>query len=239
MDLTIFSGSSQRGFRCNDHASGRQKGEKTSYTLAIGFSFYSMTNRELLDQAIAACERLKNTEYHITIGKNNNETQIILSFPTDSFHHIIGFHKTKDVNFLHSDDRSRERIYKTVLNNTNNIRDAIASSIFIDKMIPRLTTIIKLEELLDNNKETYYSKSNYYSDFKDIDYDFVFHVKDEDFFMSFYFIKETGTSGQDKYVMVSTFEKEEPRGHCRRPHTLLKKTKVNKVSGAATIIFDK
>ena len=54
----------------------------------------------------------------------------------------------------------------------------------------------------------------------------------------FYFIKETGTSGQDKYVMVSTFEKEEPRGHCRRPHTLLKKTKVNKVSGAATIIFD-
>ena len=197
-----------------------------------------MTNRDLLDQAIAACERLKNTEYQITIGKNNNETQIVLSFPTDSFHHIIGFHKAKDVNFLHGDDRSRERIYETALNNTNNIRDAIANSAFIDKMIPRLNAIIKLEELLGNNKETYYSKSNYYSDFKDIDYDFVFHVKDENFFMSFYFIKETRTTRQDRYVMVSTFEKEEPRGHCRRPLTLLKKIKVDKLSESSILIFD-
>lgn len=46
IDLTIFSGSSQRGFGCNDHASGHRYGEKTSYALAIGVFLFTPFDKE-------------------------------------------------------------------------------------------------------------------------------------------------------------------------------------------------
>lgn len=199
-----------------------------------------MTKRDLLDKAIDACERLRGIEYRITVGKNNSETEIVLTFPVSRFHHMLGLHKLKDVNYLNSGGgRNKERIYQAVLQNDYGLRDRITNSIFVDEIIPRLRAISKLEGLLDNNEETYYSKSNYFSVFNHIDYEFAFHVIDESLHVSFYFAKEIGAGGQARYVMVSTFENEVPPGHCRRPHTLLRKAKIDKASGTTKVLFER
>lgn len=98
----------------------------------------------------------------------------------------IGFHKIKDFNFLNKSERSKERIYKTVLNNVDNLRDKIANSHFINDINIRLETITELETMLDTNKETYYTKSNYYGNFTNINYDFAMYVKENNCYMSFY-----------------------------------------------------
>ena len=197
-----------------------------------------MTTRDLLDKAIDACEKLKDVEYRIVVGKNNVETEILLSFPVNRFSHMMGFHKLKDINYLNCDERNKERIYEAVLSNRWGLRDKISGSAFIESIVPRFRAVGRLEDYLDHNEEVYYSKPNYFNHFSHIAYDFALHVIDEGNCVSFYFIRETEINGLAKYVVVSAFENEMPQGPCRRPYTLLKKGKINKITGATTLLYD-
>lgn len=184
-----------------------------------------MNNEELLNNAIEACESLKKSFYKIIIGKNSNETYIELHFANNSFFHLLGLQHLKDIHEFNNRPNP-EREYLRLLKDDNSLRSKVLNSRYLtDAVISRFVALAKLENILDNNLETYYDKKSYYGGrINKIEFDYVFHVKYDNRILICYFIKSTK---DDCYKMVSTFEQEEPNSHCNRSHTVLSKTKIS------------
>ncbi len=194
-----------------------------------------MTNKILLQNALRACESLKKSFYKIIIGKNGHEVIINLHFPYDCFFHLLGLQYLVDIHELRN-NRNAEREYDRLLKNTEFLREKVLNSQFLtEDVTSRWTALTKLEYILDNNLETYYDKKNYYGGRIDnINFDYAFHLKNGDTIISFYFIKNVGSND---YKMVSNFENAEPKRHCGRPFTLIKKTKVNLATNTVVELY--
>lgn len=192
--------------------------------------------RKLLDDALATCERLKQVFYEIVIGKNNNEININLYFTNNSFFHILGLQHIKDI-YEFNNKPNPEREYLRLLKNDNSLKNKLINSkYFTSDIISRFIAITKLENILDNNLETYFDKKNYFGGMVNIiNFDYAFHVENGDSIISFYFIKNIGSN---HYRMVSTFEHPKPKSHCRRPYTIIKKTKISIKTNLKTLLFN-
>lgn len=194
-----------------------------------------MDNIELLDNAIKACEDLKNLRYNIIIAKNGKEVPIRLLFLKSDFSHLLGFHKLKYVLKVLSNSSS-ERRYEIVKTNKNGIRQTIANSKQFDLIVPRLNAIINLETILDSNNEQYYERPNHLGDSR-INYDYIFKYHDNVF--TFSFIVEDKKKNPSRYVIKSIFEdKKDDYTFGRRPYVLIYKEKIRYKEGTKEVLLE-
>lgn len=188
---------------------------------------------DLLHECAVAFDHLLPYEYHFTIGRKGKMLAFTLDFDKADFHHLAGLHKLKDnVHFLTG---KRADIFNGVLIGTLTYAQAERSAYF-SEMVSRLTPLVKLESFLDSNEII-----------------FRFNEKIQKFsLIKADYLLENQYDGNDIYLFLaqradretqvcrSFFPKQKLDYTSGQPrYTLLKKEKINTLTGAVTIQYDR
>lgn len=103
---------------------------------------------ELLKDCATKFLELLNYKYHIVIGRKGKSVEFDLVFEKTDFHHLAGLHKLIDNDFIRTSER--EKIFDSIING-DVLEEKLSKSSFYIEVENRLPSLLRLEELLDNN----------------------------------------------------------------------------------------
>ena len=190
------------------------------------------SNMDELKKRADAFANLLHTRYDIILGRKNVLINISLNFDKTHFHHLIGLNRLTDKPQLKKD---RAKVFDEIMNGKITYNH-INSSTFFKDIEARFLSFLLIEHLLDNNGLffKFNRKANPLS-----------KMKTE-------FILESTINGDTAYICIdnydntdeyfcrSFFPKEEndyTAKHTR--YTLLRKEKLDTISGSKTIQYDR
>lgn len=105
----------------------------------------------LLLDAARSWEELRNISYIIEVGRRGTLERIELSFSEGDFAHLSGMHYAKDIDLgLRRSEYYGERLLGAVLDGRIDDQRIEKSRRWNDTIRGRLTTVTKLQEILDN-----------------------------------------------------------------------------------------
>lgn len=193
---------------------------------------------DLLKKAALEFDKLLSNTYYFEIARKNSLKKFVLDFMPHDFHHIVGLHKLLDIGLVQTG--ARDKVYYDILNGQIDSLD-IKKSNYYDDIKNRLELVGQIEDMLDSNQIVfkYLKKENLFSR---IEADYLLENA-----------HKTGVI----YIFLSERSKAE-KGHiptmcCRSffpmnqldytrnqpSYTLLKKIKIDSVTGNRTVQYDR
>lgn len=188
-----------------------------------------------------AYKRLLNIEYEFIIGIGKQEYRIRVIFPEDKFSHLAGIEQLKDLAWR---PKRGKDVFRMALSGKITEEMLKASTLYRDKHIAEKTAqLYLLEYMLDTYEIVFHCQA---TKTKTHEYRFcgakMFickNQKGETFFLLF--SKET--TEKDEYVQISfrtetEADEKDPRDYSKNVEArLLKKTKINRVTGERTVLY--
>lgn len=192
-----------------------------------------------LQMIASAYQMIMQKQYYFEIAKKNTLHKFILSFEKTDFFHIAGFHKLKDVTVLQI-KKNKGLIFDKIQAGDITF-EQIKNSFFYDDIRKRLAYTEKLQELLDSNQIVFQYLENK---------NMASHIKAD-------FLLEEGYKKDIVYVFLSernmNVQQNIPTMCCRSffpmnqldysrnqpSYTLLKKVKLDTVTGERLIQYDR
>lgn len=193
---------------------------------------------DLLKKAAKEFDKLLSTAYYFEIARKNNRKEFILNFKPEDFHHIIGLHKLIDIGLVQTG--SREKVFHDIMTERIRFSD-ITKSNYYTKIEDRLKLVCHMEDMLDGNQIVfkYLKKINQFSR---IEADFLLenaHKID----IVYIFLNERSKIDKSKIPIMccrSFFPMEQLDYSKNQPsYTLLKKIKIDTVTGEKTVQYDR
>lgn len=190
----------------------------------------------LLDEAIKAYERLLDLKYLITLAHKGKRSYLELIFLASGFVHLAGINKLKDL----SRNSNVKSIYRELKHEVK-LKKRIINSLFFSRIIPRLQTIIKLEENFSNYRSNYYVKfiQKNSLQYSLIDYDYFVRTKlGADNY--YYFIRKSSDDrDNDSFILISTFvDNIKNYSLGQQLMSLLSKVLINTKTGEECVIYN-
>lgn len=192
-----------------------------------------------LQQTALAYQSVMRAQYYFEIAKKNTKHEFVLTFEKEDFFHMAGLHKLKDVTTLQI-EKSKGNIYDRILDG-NITLDQVVNSFFYQDIEKRLSYLGKIQELLDNNQIFFQYLEN----------------KNKASYIKADYLMEEGCETDVIYIFLSERSKAEkgqiPTMCCRSffpmnqldytrnqpSYTLLKKIKIDTVTGNRTVQYDR
>lgn len=188
---------------------------------------------DLLQECAAGFERLLPYQYHIIAGRKGKTLEFTISFDRADFHHLAGLHKlTDNIRFLTG---KRANIMQEILSGKLTFTQARQSE-FFQQMEPRLKPLIHLEEFLDSNEIIFRYNAKVHT-FSVIQADYLLQNDFEGQPVYLFLAKRTGDDTQVCRTFFPKAEKDYAQSQPR--YTLLKKEKINIVTGEVTVQYDR
>ena len=198
----------------------------------------SIEHSDILFEAALAWKELMQFNYIFTYGYKKQLHTISLSFPSEKFPHLAGFHYLKDVNL------PRFNPSKTL----DMILCKRITSIQIEKGIqyeaivkPRLETLIRLKQTLEQDFSLHSYMPQYYSFHTQIKADYLISSTIPP--LDFIFIIKSSSPDNvaiDDFVCCSAFtQTNRDYRQNQRPRTILKKERIHIQTNTSWIIFDR
>ena len=190
----------------------------------------------LLDEAIKAYERLLDLKYLITLAHKGKRSYLELIFLASGFVHLAGINKLKDLS-RNSNVKSMYRELKQEVK----LKKRIVNSLFFSRIIPRLQTIIKLEENFSNYRSNNYVKfiQKNSLQYSLIDYDYFVRANlGADNY--YYFIRKSSDDrDNDSFILISTFvDNIKNYSLGQQLMSLLSKVLINTKTGEECVIYN-
>ncbi len=186
---------------------------------------------DALRECAGKFQRLLSYEYVIVAGSKGKLLELTLNFSAEQFPHLIGLHKLKD---LSNKRLNYSKIFQMILDGiiTN---DDLLKSQYYDEIKERLSLFPILETILDSNELIIrYNSGHIRGTFVDAEYLVAYPCLDK---IVHYFLtrdKETG-----KYIGKSFFGRDDDKYiNGQQRFKILKKTKVNTITGNEEIMID-
>lgn len=191
---------------------------------------------KLLDEAIKAYERLLDLKYLITLAHKGKRSYLELIFLASGFVQLAGINKLKDL----SRNSNMKSIYRELKHEVK-LKKRIINSLFFSRIIPRLQTIIKLEENFSN-----YTSNNYVKFIQKnsllyslIDYDYLVksNLGGDNYY---YFIRKSSDDrDNDSFILISTFvDNIKNYSLGQQLMSLLSKVLINTKTGEEFVIYN-
>ncbi|MDE6388354.1 MAG: hypothetical protein K2L82_11185 [Lachnospiraceae bacterium] len=177
--------------------------------------------------------------YIFEIARKQKIVQFMLTFDKADLNHLMGLHKLTDIAGLQSEHR-KSKIFDRILKGDIS-EELIKRSRFYDKIYVRLDYLEKLEDILDSNQIIfkYMEKSNQISR---IEADYLLqnaHQTD----IIYIFLSERAKTEQTAFPVMccrSFFPMDKLDYTKNQPsYTLLKKIKVDAITGEKTVQYDR
>lgn len=193
---------------------------------------------DILKKAAKEFDRLLSTNYYFEIARKNTKKEFLLNFRPEDFHHIAGLHKLIDIGLVQTG--TRDRVYRDIVNDNITYSDISISNYFA-KIANRIDLVCQMQNILDSNQIVfkYLDKTNQFSR---IEADFLLenaHEKD----IIYVFLSERKSREQSNYPIMccrSFFPMEQLDYTRNQPsYTLLKKIKIDTVSEARIVQYDR
>ena len=188
---------------------------------------------DLLQECAASFKRLLPYQYHFTIGRKGKMLAFTLDFDEADFHHLAGLHKLRDnVHFLTG---KRADIFNGILAGKLTYAQ-VEQSAYFSEMAPRLAPLVELEAFLDSN-EIVFQKKKKMQKFSLIKADYLLENQYQGNDVYLFLAQRASAQTQ---VCRSFFPKQKLDYTSGQPrYTLLKKEKVNTLTGTVTIQYDR
>ncbi len=186
-----------------------------------------------LQRCALAFQKLIDTQYKIVIGRKGQLSNITLDFSGTEFVHLAGLHKLVDNDFFRT--ASRKKVFETALNGDITNETLFKSENF-EFIRERIEYLEFLENMLDSNDIIfkYNSKKNVFS---------LIHAE---------YLLQSEHNSRDIYIFLDRLENEAhhfcrsffPKGDKdftagQAKYTLLYKEKINTVTGASVVQYDR
>ncbi len=175
--------------------------------------------------AAISYQKLFNYEYSFTIVRNRNTPpiDIHLRFSKDTFHHLCGLHKLKDIEAVRRE--KREIVFDKIIKGIYP-ESMFQKSKFYNEILDRIDCLIRLEEILDD-KNTVFKFNSSADKSSKIEADYL--VKNESDGQRYYFMLSQDKKN-DYYFGRSCFARNKNQrdyslGHTS--YTMLRKIKIN------------
>lgn len=182
---------------------------------------------------------LLNKQYIFEIARKQKIIQFMLTFEKSDLSHLMGLHKLTDIAGLQREHR-KSQIFEEILNG-NISNDLIKHSRFYDKIYIRMDYLENLEDILDSNQIIfkYMEKSNQISR---IEADYLLQNAHKTDIIYIFLNERTGMEKTDLPVMCcrSFFPMDRLDYTKNQPsYTLLKKIKIDTVTGKKIVQYDR
>lgn len=193
---------------------------------------------DLLKKAAAEFDKLLSTIYYFEIARKNNKQEFLLNFKPKDFHHIVGLHKLVDIGLVQTG--TRDKVYNDILSGHIIFSDIVKSD-YYSEIDDRLNLVCHMGDILDSNQIVfkYLKKENKFSR---IEADYLLenaHKKD----IIYIFISERSKedNAQVPTMCCRSFFPMNQLDYSRNQpsYTLLKKVKLDTVTGERLIQYDR
>lgn len=193
---------------------------------------------KLLKQSIKAYERLLNYRYHIYLAHKGKIDFIELRFLANGFIHLSGISKLHD---LFDVITAKGALYRELKTGCI-LKERISRSIYFEQIVPRLLSIIHLEQNFNNYPTNKYFKYTHRIDgnYSSIIFNyFIQSVFEED--KCHYFIRKIDSDNKGiSFVLISTFiENKKDYAVGQQLMTLIRKKIINIITKEEFVITDK
>lgn len=189
---------------------------------------------DLLKKCAMGFNLLLRCKYHFILGRKGKRKEFTVSFEKSDFHHLAGLHKLRDNAKIQQG--KREAIFDSILSGEITLEN-IQKSEFYNEMKERLEPLCHLEEFMDSNELIFHynKKLNKYS------------LVQADYLL------ENRYMNQIVYLFLGVREQCEDEQMCRtfflkhkldytlgqEKYTLLKKEKINNVTGEVNVQYER
>ncbi len=193
---------------------------------------------DLLKKAAKEFEKLLSTTYYFEIARKNIAKKFALNFIPEDFHHICGLHKLKDIGLVQTGPRGR--IYQDIIKNKITFADIVISN-YYDNIADRINFICNIGNILDSNQIIfkYMEKSNQISR---IEADYLLQNAHQQDIIYIFLNERAKTEKTDLSVMCCrSFFPMDKLDYTKNQssYTLLKKIKVDIITGEKTVQYDR
>lgn len=188
---------------------------------------------DILRQCAENFNHLLSYHYHIVIGRKGKMREFTITFDPADFHHLAGLHKLRDN--IRFQTGKRDDIFRDILAGKLTLQQAARSSFFQDMEV-RLKPLAELEAFIDSNELIfrYNAKANVFSA---ISADYLLQNDFEGTPIYLFLAQRTGADTQVCRTFFPKTEKDYTEGQPR--YTLIKKEKLNLLTGEIEIQFDR
>lgn len=176
---------------------------------------------------INSYKRIMDYHYDIVLGKRGKTFNYRLVFRKADFHHIAGLHYLKDIPMLRG---KTEKVFDLLYDNRQHC-EVVQRSDFYESISDRLQIIIDLERIIESDALVFRYFQRRVSPYSTISADILVQLQDSHLFWQF--IGDTDTA-----FCKSAFSHTTDQYTNRQEQlTVLKKTKVNDVTGETSVIY--
>lgn len=164
---------------------------------------------DILYDAAAQYQKLKDTTYKIILGKKGKSYRLMLHFPSESFFHLAGLQHLTDITFS---SKNKERIFKDILAGKIT-EETIKKSVFYEKEFvnERLQYLDLLQTMLESNSVVFRINPKDYARYTKIKANYLFtytHLDIHELYF-FSFIETRNPRFEDECKGCSFFKKHE------------------------------
>lgn len=193
---------------------------------------------DLLKKAAIEYYKLLSTTYYFEIARKNTKKEFLLNFQPDDFHHVIGLHKLIDIGRVQTGPRNK--IYNDIINE-NILFSDISISQYYDQIANRLELVCDIENILDSNQIVFkYLEGKVQMSRIQADY-LLENAHDTN--VVYIFLSQRDKSKKAEIPIMccrSFFPKDKLDYSQNQPsYTLLKKVKINTMSGEKIVQYDR
>ena len=187
-----------------------------------------------IQECAMSFQTLLNYEYHFIIGRKGQLKEFRLTFDKSDFHHLIGLHKLKDIAQIQHG--MREKVFDKLISGEI-LETVMEKSLYYEQMESRIVPLTSLEELLDGNN-LIFRYNEKIQRFSLIKAEYLIEGKSDNI-PSFLFLGKRNDDENEQ--MCRTFfrvgEKDYTVGQSQ--YTLLKKSKINLITGEVNVQYDR
>lgn len=188
---------------------------------------------DLLLHAATSFSELLCWQYHFTLGRKGQLTELVLGFSDIDFHHLAGLHKLKDTHLARA---NRSSIFRDILSGRVSC-NTVTNSTFFPTVERRIQALPSLAHLLDRDHLTFRYQENRQPHSR-IESDFLLKLGNDCLLdISFLFLDQRD---QGLYYARSFFPMEGTDYAANQMrYTLLKKAKRNLSTGECFVQYDR
>lgn len=184
-------------------------------------------------------QNILQIKYYFKIAKKQVDHQFIISFEKSDFFHLAGLHKLRDVTVLRL-EKNKESIFNSIVNGDISFSQ-IENSFFYNDIERRLLYLGRLQSLLDNNQIVFqYLESKNNASCIKAEYLLEEGYEKDILFMFLSQRNKYMSQGIPTMCCRSFFPMDRLDYSRNQPiYTLLKKVKIDTITGAKTVQYDR
>ncbi len=193
---------------------------------------------DLLERAALEFDKLRSNTYYFEIARKNTQRKFMLNFMSGDFHHIVGLHKLPDIRFIQTG--ARDKVYKDILHGRIGSSD-IQKSKYYGEIENRLKLVGQMGDILDSNQIVFKCLKNG-NVFSRIEADYLLeNAHKTDIIYIFLNERSKAEKGQIPVMCCRSFFPMNQLDYSRNQpsYTLLKKVKIDTISGNETVQYDR